>query len=218
MKANLLKDDIMKAKSKIRIGLAGTIIYLIWAMRYLVVLSVSIYNDSSLLDSIKEGEPSQELLAAIGILFCVSILTAYAFGIIRKKLKIARVAYHIWWIVLIIECGILFETLLPLLRIGDIPETIGGVLALLVVLAVKYFIPILLIPLLLIGLHGLKQIEEPENKSSTNKKLRLNCPQCGRLLKGATREMIGDIGVCPKCKAEFAIEQKGENSKEKLTE
>ena len=82
----------------------------------------------------------------------------------------------------------------------------------------KYFIPILLIPLLLIGLHGLKQIEEPENKSSTNKKLRLNCPQCGRLLKGATREMIGDIGVCPKCKAEFTIEQKGENSKEKLIE
>lgn len=41
-------------------------------------------------------------------------------------------------------------------------------------------------------------------------KLRLDCPQCGHLLKGATTEMIGDIGVCPKCKAEFVIEQKGD--------
>jgi hypothetical protein len=29
--------------------------------------------------------------------------------------------------------------------------------------------------------------------------------------------MIGDIGVCPKCKAEFSIEKKGKNSIEKLT-
>ena len=40
-------------------------------------------------------------------------------------------------------------------------------------------------------------------------KIKVNCPQCGRSLKGATKDMIGDIGVCPKCKAEFAIEQKG---------
>lgn len=53
-----------------------------------------------------------------------------------------------------------------------------------------------------------------EPKSS---KLSVNCPQCGRALKGAKRDMIGDIGVCPKCKAEFTIEQKGENSKEELT-
>lgn len=46
-------------------------------------------------------------------------------------------------------------------------------------------------------------------------KLVINCPKCGRLLKGATQEMIGDIGVCPKCKAEFAIEKKGEKPKEK---
>lgn len=41
-----------------------------------------------------------------------------------------------------------------------------------------------------------------------DKKIKVNCPQCGRLLKGATREMIGDTGVCPKCKTEFVIEQK----------
>lgn len=35
----------------------------------------------------------------------------------------------------------------------------------------------------------------------------VDCPKCGRWLKGATREMIGDTGVCPKCKAEFVIKQ-----------
>lgn len=39
-------------------------------------------------------------------------------------------------------------------------------------------------------------------------KLIINCPQCSRSLKGATQEMIGDTGVCPKCKSEFVIEQK----------
>jgi hypothetical protein len=38
----------------------------------------------------------------------------------------------------------------------------------------------------------------------------IHCPQCGRSLKGATKEMIGDTGICPKCKAEFTIE--GDNS------
>ena len=40
-----------------------------------------------------------------------------------------------------------------------------------------------------------------------SKKIWVDCPQCGRLLKGATRGMIGDTGVCPKCKAEFVIKQ-----------
>jgi len=39
-------------------------------------------------------------------------------------------------------------------------------------------------------------------------KLKIKCPGCGRSLKGATQAMIGDVGVCPKCKAEFVIEQK----------
>ena len=47
------------------------------------------------------------------------------------------------------------------------------------------------------------------NKIENEKpKLIINCPQCGRSLKGATQEMIGDTRVCPKCKAEFVIEQK----------
>lgn len=40
-----------------------------------------------------------------------------------------------------------------------------------------------------------------------SKKISVNCPQCGRWLKGATREMIGDTGVCPKCNHEFEIKQ-----------
>ncbi len=41
-----------------------------------------------------------------------------------------------------------------------------------------------------------------------SKKICLDCPQCGHLLKGAIQEMTGDTGVCPKCKSEFVIEQK----------
>ena len=57
-----------------------------------------------------------------------------------------------------------------------------------------------------------------KKRTTNNSQMTIHCPQCGRLLKGATQEMIGDVGVCPKCKAEFTIEQKGENSKEELTE
>lgn len=46
------------------------------------------------------------------------------------------------------------------------------------------------------------------------RQLKITCPKCGRHLKGATTDMIGDIGVCPKCKAEFVIEQKDGHKKE----
>ncbi len=39
-------------------------------------------------------------------------------------------------------------------------------------------------------------------------KLRTACPKCGISLRGVTNKMVGDIGVCPKCRAEFEI--KGE--------
>ena len=54
---------------------------------------------------------------------------------------------------------------------------------------------------------------EQETKLKSNK-IKINCPECGCSLKGATQEMIGDIGVCPKCKSEFTIEQKDENKKD----
>jgi len=41
-----------------------------------------------------------------------------------------------------------------------------------------------------------------------DKELDVKCPKCGRSLRGATKEMIGDTGVCPKCKTEFEIERK----------
>ncbi len=57
-----------------------------------------------------------------------------------------------------------------------------------------------------------------KKKNQGKVKIKINCPQCGRSLKVATQDMIGDIGVCPKCKSEFTIEQKGKNSKECLKE
>lgn len=42
-------------------------------------------------------------------------------------------------------------------------------------------------------------------KVTNRENLHIDCPQCGRSLKGATGEMIGDTGVCPKCKAEFIL-------------
>ena len=39
-----------------------------------------------------------------------------------------------------------------------------------------------------------------------NKKLIIHCPKCGRSLKGAKKDMVGDTGVCLKCKEEFTIE------------
>jgi len=41
--------------------------------------------------------------------------------------------------------------------------------------------------------------EEKQNR------LKVVCPSCSRVLRGATREMVGDIGVCPKCRTEFTI-------------
>jgi hypothetical protein len=50
--------------------------------------------------------------------------------------------------------------------------------------------------------------ELEKNCQPKSEKVSINCPRCGRSLKGATQEMIGDTGICPKCKTEFVIEQK----------
>jgi hypothetical protein len=39
-------------------------------------------------------------------------------------------------------------------------------------------------------------------------KITVACPQCGANLRGVTADMIGDIGVCAKCKQEFLIAEK----------
>ncbi len=38
-------------------------------------------------------------------------------------------------------------------------------------------------------------------------KIKVHCPQCRCSLKGVTREMIGDTGVCLKCNTEFVIRE-----------
>ena len=42
---------------------------------------------------------------------------------------------------------------------------------------------------------------------SDDSKLSIRCPNCNRKLKGATEDIIGETGVCPKCKTEFKIER-----------
>lgn len=39
------------------------------------------------------------------------------------------------------------------------------------------------------------------------KAVSIKCPQCGKKLYRATEEMIEEVGICKKCKAEFAIKQ-----------
>lgn len=41
-------------------------------------------------------------------------------------------------------------------------------------------------------------------------KLKIKCPNCGARLRGVTSDMIGDIGVCPSCRAEFQISDPNE--------
>jgi len=36
-------------------------------------------------------------------------------------------------------------------------------------------------------------------------RIKVYCPGCNRTLRGATSDMIGDLGVCPKCRTEFII-------------
>lgn len=53
-----------------------------------------------------------------------------------------------------------------------------------------------------------------DDESKRNSKLKVKCPGCSRSLKGATEAMIGDIAVCPKCKAEFEIKQEDNKVKD----
>ncbi len=54
-----------------------------------------------------------------------------------------------------------------------------------------------------------------EHGVTVDTKLKVKCPGCKRSLKGATEAMIGDTAVCPKCKTEFIIEKKGNQTKDK---
>lgn len=58
---------------------------------------------------------------------------------------------------------------------------------------------------IILGGRKAKSDDEQDHELKSNK-LKVVCPECGRLLKGATQEMIGDTGICPKCKAEFVID------------
>lgn len=51
---------------------------------------------------------------------------------------------------------------------------------------------------------GLIDIHRGETKAADDSPLCFNCPHCGRSIRG-NRSMIGDIGICPKCRNEFTI-------------
>ena len=46
------------------------------------------------------------------------------------------------------------------------------------------------------------------------KAVSIKCPQCGKKLYRSTEEMIGEVGVCKKCKAEFTIRQEDTEPKD----
>jgi len=50
------------------------------------------------------------------------------------------------------------------------------------------------------------------------KTVSIECPQCGKKLYGATEEMIGEVGVCKKCEAEFTIRQEDTEPKDEQKE
>jgi len=78
----------------------------------------------------------------------------------------------------------------------------GGVIGLQIIL-----IALFLLGLLVSAIYGSKaaQIQKNLGIDWPPQKLNVSCPNCGRRLKGVTTDMIGDTGVCAKCKTEFEI-------------
>lgn len=151
--------------------------------------------------------PSTSPITLLGMLVSIILFSIYIFGVVRKKLKTTQRVYRTWWVLGLIELSILFIGL-PLA--GKWAESFEMALMSLL-LFLCFALPFGFMTLLLwVGLRGLERIVETgiQSEEQNNRKLRFNCPQCGRPLYGATQEMIGDTGVCPKCKAEFVIEQK----------
>lgn len=108
---------------------------------------------------------------------------------------------------------------------GSVPETMTQIVKILAKI-LGFLGAITGIALIGQGYFGLLNLERLDNDPKANimwwgwwgpirKELRINCTHCGHSLKGATKEMIGDIGVCPKCKVEFTIGQEDTEPKNK---
>jgi len=82
---------------------------------------------------------------------------------------------------------------------SSLPTCLSGTFLIWLALGILYSFLILM---LLFARHGPKLVWYMLKPDS----LRISCPQCGRSLNGATKDMIGDTGVCPKCRSEFVIE------------
>lgn len=152
-----------------------------------------------------------------GTLFSTILAIIYVFALRRKSLKVVRKVFRIWWILGLIELTLVS---LPIIVAGKWAESCENFLIAVFILLCLW-LPFCLITLFMwTGLKGLKRIVETgiPSEEQGSSKLRLTCPQCGRSLKGVNEAMIGDIGVCPKCRAEFTIKRTDETSRDEETE
>ncbi len=51
------------------------------------------------------------------------------------------------------------------------------------------------------------------DRQSKPHRIAVTCPNCGKRLKGATTAMIGETGICPKCKTEFELSEDKKGSR-----
>ncbi len=198
----------MKAKTQITIGeVTAGIMAILGGYRLISVLSLFTPYQLPIWSS------DISLPSLLGTLEAVVFSVIYVYAIRRNKLKAIRLVYRIWWVVGLIELSIVF---LAIFVAGKWAESIENLLLALILL-LCLGLPFGLITLLWwTGLKGLERIVETGTpfEEQKSRKLKLACPQCGRSLKGVTEAMIGDIGVCPKCKAEFTIKQKDKKTKD----
>lgn len=187
----------MKATTKRVVGICAALLSLILIT---LTLIIQIQNHDFALETKRD--------VILGLSIFAVFIVLYLVGILRSSRKMVKVGYHACWILLTLECVVLF------LQLAQLGKGLPGALAALIVIIIRYIPAFVLIPFLWIGLRGVAT-QFPEDKGvnvdaiqQKPKYLKISCPQCGRLLKGATQAMIGDIGVCPKCKTEFVIEQK----------
>jgi len=112
-----------------------------------------------------------------------------------KTLEMKSIDIFLWatW-------GLFIVGILAAIFVGSIIP--GGAIGLQIIL-----IALFLLGLLISALYGSKAARIRRNLDICwpPQKLKVACPNCGRGLKGVTSDMIGDTGVCGKCKTEFEI-------------
>lgn len=190
----------MKAKTQKAIGeIAAWIMAILGSYRLISFLSL--YTPYQL----PTWSSDTSCLSLLGTCETTVLSIIYVYAIRRNKLKAVRIVFRIWWIVGLMALTIVFLGIFVAGKWAESAQNFLLVMIMLLCLGLPFgFITLLWWE----GLRGLERIVEMGNlpEGQKSKKLRLACPECGHPLYGATYEMIGDTGVCPKCKADFVIE------------